>query len=408
MQSIEKKRNIKRHTKDESQQLVEYRANRIKEKQMEYIAKQIPFDLKSGCRHDGEKIVMQCVLCEKWLPRDTRNFHASHGAANFELCPPGHESLCNSAKKPCLKCFRALSVTNLAENPETFKRKKVSDVNKADVKKHGMNGTCTFDGMFKDVVPKCTITGFELNFGSYRDFRCSINNKENKKPHSDKLCELTVFEMNVAQHNAIESIPQAYAQYVRGMHIYYQACVDNKLSVLHEDVRVAWIASVKATSDNIHEYLRHRIATHIYVDTQRKRIKQGIHVSNELRNMIVENSVRKLAEQHYLCFTSFTPMTAIPNDPCHISFERLDNSRPHFDDDGGITNIVFVCRGLNVAAGMSRLKMLRILLYSPKLKPDYSRETYELAHADFALLAKNWKTDETQLLLKNLHPCKPQ
>ena len=65
----------------------------------------------------------------------------------------------------------------------------------------------------------------------------------------------------------------------------------------------------------------------------------------------------------------------------------------HFDDDGGLSNIVFVCRGLNVPAGMSRMKMLRIFLYSPKLKPEYSRETCKLAQADFALLAKNWKKE---------------
>ena len=86
-------------------------------------------------------------------------------------------------------------------------------------------------------------------------------------------------------------------------------------------------------------------------------------------------------------------MTAIRDDPCHISFERIDNSRTHFDDDGGLSNIVFVCRGLNVPAGMSRLKMLRIFLYSPKLRPDISRATRELAQADFAHLAKKWKKE---------------
>ena len=71
-------------------------------------------------------------------------------------------------------------------------------------------------------------------------------------------------------------------------------------------------------------------------------------------------------------------MTAIRDDPCHISFERIDNSRTHFDDDGGLSNIVFVCRGLNVPAGMSRLKMLR---------------SRNLAQADFAHLAKKWKKE---------------
>ena len=64
MQSIKKNPKIKRHSKDENQHLTEYRANRIKEKQMTYIENKIPFQLKKGCRHDGEMIYAMCRMRE--------------------------------------------------------------------------------------------------------------------------------------------------------------------------------------------------------------------------------------------------------------------------------------------------------------------------------------------------------
>ena len=119
--SIKKKPKRKRLTNEEIQQLNEYRANLIKDKQVAYIVNKITFKLKKRCRQkDGEMIEMQCVSCEKWLRRDTRNFIADHGAANFELCAPGHESLHNSAKYPCIKCNCALRINNRATNTEAL------------------------------------------------------------------------------------------------------------------------------------------------------------------------------------------------------------------------------------------------------------------------------------------------
>ena len=98
----EEKPKKKQPTKPDGRQLARDRTNIIKKKQLEYITKNQPFELKPRCEHDvgNMQIVMQCYMCEEWLPRDTDHFSANHGAANFDTCKPGHEWLFNK----CMKC----------------------------------------------------------------------------------------------------------------------------------------------------------------------------------------------------------------------------------------------------------------------------------------------------------------
>jgi hypothetical protein len=64
-----------------------------------------------------------------------------------------------------------------------------------------------------------------------------------------------------------------------------------------------------------------------------------------------------------------------------LLFERIDNAKAHFGDDGSLDNIVFIVRGLNTPGQMSRLKFLRIFLYSPLLAPKCSPEVTEKVSA---------------------------
>jgi hypothetical protein len=128
---------------------------------------------------------------------------------------------------------------------------------------------------------------------------------------------------------------------------------------------------------------------HITRDVDEKRFVKNEKEHISFVNKVKEASLEKMIAQYLRCAYSGAKFT-IENGPRRFSFERNDNAKAHFGDDGSLDNIVFIVRGLNTPGQMSRLKFLRIFLYSPLLAPKCSPEVTEKYQREYDELAKQW------------------
>jgi hypothetical protein len=329
--------------------------------------------LKPRCRRvDGGFIEMKCVGCNKWKERTTENFTKNNGGKNFETCAPGHESLKNSASRPCNTCFATMTsirdatsegyVTRLCAkypphiNPMSFM--KVYD---------GFGGISPWGGVKMVLAPNA-------------DNRAGIHNLDNTdKTHKNWTIDLC--EFNVQQHgDVIPCIETDYTKVYTKMNEIFTNISDdaatdahlNKFTTNFNSTPKQNGVTASRTEDSklydrqlqekhLKKIMAIAIANHYANDIKKNRIKP-VADPKKFKKDLVEKVLALILKQLGKCHYNHIPLT-IKNLYTRFSLERLDNNKAHFNADGTITDTtVIVCRLFNVSAQMSRKKLLTYYL----------------------------------------------
>jgi hypothetical protein len=120
----------------------------------------------------------------------------------------------------------------------------------------------------------------------------------------------------------------------------------------------------KQISDcHLPQIISHAISNHIINDRKNfADLEESKSYIDKYKDKIIKLVFEKLVnEQKFKCAYSNVPLTIL-NSAMRFSFERIDNSKPHFGPEGDIDNIVFICRIFNSRAGMNRRKFLQCFL----------------------------------------------
>ncbi len=254
------------------------------------------------------------------------------------------------------------------------------------------------------------ISGLPLNFSNKSDFMVSIQNLNNKDIHRIETCELIEAEFNVNQHDVIPDIADAIISIFEQMaQLNFE---NNQLETLQDNSDLMTMALTNLDSDPIengvtasrtYDYQTYNkqkrqfhlsfiiysaISTHIEVDFKKtgKSDQEKATYVKKYKKIITNNVIQKLIfDQRFKCSYSHVDLS-IQNNAQRFSFERINNSKPHFGPEGDVDNIVFICRIFNSAAGMNRRKMLQVFLSQSHIP--LSEKVREAATLEYNQLCK--------------------
>jgi hypothetical protein len=323
--------------------------------------------LRSNTRFHQGVVEMECVKCRKFLPRTTDFFTKSLN--NFEQSKPGIESLHNSETHPCNLCYREV-------------RKKFRNTPK------GYLASLTGKAAYPLLDPSWTLrqlakqnnkgyfTGFPLSVVP-GNWQVSIHNLDpNAKEHRPENCVLDIFELNVNQGGPGRAIPdlrEAIMALFEAFVVNYDApplCGKSWLAALKQTPNQLGITG---SQSNPKKYVKQVNEIHLpailsvmilnnhFEDKRKKRYKVVWKPFSRSEKIKLERAiVQAIINQGCRCAYSGVPLTWT-NGWHRLSFERIDNRLPHFEN-GRLDNIVFICRILNGPAQMSRAKMCELML----------------------------------------------
>lgn len=124
--------------------------------------------------------------------------------------------------------------------------------------------------------------------------------------------------------------------------------------------------------------MRGKIRDNIRSDIKAKRFEYPSHLSHQkFVQLVYSNALIQLEKQNGRCAYSTIGLT-IENSWKRFSFERLNNSLPHFTQSGQVTNCVLVCRIFNTIRQLSYKLILQYLLTQKMVEvPDCVRKQVE-------------------------------
>lgn len=330
--------------------------------------------LKPNSRFHKGIIEMQCAVCQEFFPRTTEFFSMSlKNRKHLTTSQPGREILLNSKSTPCKMC-----------------RAKAGKAYRNTPKGYATNLTCkaiypqlNHSWVFRQVSRQNNVgyyTGFPLTLAS-GDWQASIHNLvPAQKDHRPENCVLDIFELNINQGGSSGAIPDlgvAIDALFKAFLANYGAPPLPGDTWLHALSQTPQEMGITGSRTNQKEYQKQcsekhlprilsiMITNHHRNDKIKKRDLNWRPLTREENRKLERDVVEKLIAQGCRCAYSHVPLTWT-NGWQRLSFERLDNSRPHFENRG-LDNVVFICRSLNGPAQMSRAKMLELMLGQTKV-----------------------------------------
>jgi hypothetical protein len=369
----EKKQKKYKQTNNERAAMVkeESDAMRLKLKNFKGVLK-----LKRKCRPvNGGFIEMQCVGCNEWKERTTENFTKDHGGKIFETCAPGHETLRNSAGYPCNTCFATMSSIKRV-TPEGYVaglcHNYPSHINSTSFmeKYNGFGGISPWGGVKMVLKPNA-------------ENRASIHNLDNTD-ETHKNWTIDLWEFNVQQDgDAIPCIETAYTDvYTKMNEIFASPTADDAATTaahlekfttnLKSTPKQNGVTPSSMTDKKLYNHQMKKmhlrtiicraITNHYHEDVFIAKRMKPVADPKKFKKDLVEKVLALILKQLGKCHYSHIPLT-IENLYTRFSLERLDNNKAHFNADGTIPDTtVVVCRLFNVAAQMSRKKLLNYYL----------------------------------------------
>jgi hypothetical protein len=337
----------------------------MQEKLDVHLLQQKPLKLKKGSRLENGKIMMECARCGECKPRSTMYFLANHGGNNFGTCLPGHETLCNSKSKPCRECHKGdlnaevLTRTGFVRHLlHRYPDLSVEWFNETLEKQQGQ-------GLISNVM---------LHLSANVRNAAGIHRRDNKLGHVPSNCFLETQEMNPPQYEAILCLFEAWKTIYEQVARSFSESPDMVDYV--ELLRTQYNKTSKElglpethTSHEYHAFVQrnkfksivdNRIRNHITEDLEKKRFKLPFD-RHKFYRVVYQKAIAQLELQHARCAYSNIGLTHL-REYNQISFERKNNNLPHFDQDGGLSNCVFICRIFNTSKQLSAKMILEYFL----------------------------------------------
>jgi hypothetical protein len=352
-------------------------------------------------REGGDVVVVtDCVKCGVRKPLLPRNFAVAHGGKTLETCVAGSESFHNSAKKPCLVCFAAMTAER---NATVDGRVRIAGANYPGVGVDGFwtmwrrqGGIMVSSGGQTRILEsaRCAVLQLPLNLsgrGIAEWFAPSVNNisAEHKKleNHVVEHSELTCAEVNVSQHDAIPCLKEAWRALIedaaRAMELSLtpdgRAELEAETRAASSEVAANWAnrkhktrngVTVSQVEDKAAYYrqcsnLDVAYITAVATESHRTNDKNRFRLKTTPPDQLKQAEMVDKWIAAPRCAHSGVLLT-IRNGPRRISMDRVDNAVHHT-----AANTVCACRLLNSPAGMSRAKFCTIMLRQGvvRLKP---------------------------------------
>lgn len=234
-------------------------------------------------------------------------------------------------------------------------------------------------------------SNMKLSFVKNSPWRASVHNLFPKqKEHLPENCVLEILEMNVQQHSAIPDLFGAYRQLWSAM-VNLPSSTDVRRNILHFKKNFARTPGQNGVcsrslglqywTDMRHLHLKHilrkSVCNHLKKDNTVFEESNKWYLSQEEKSLLVQACMEKLCNvQKTRCHYSKT-LLSFGNNWAKISIERIDNKKPHFLPGLDLSNVMFVCRILNSAAGWNRKKLLTVFLTQKEVCiPDGLRASY--------------------------------
>jgi hypothetical protein len=337
----------------------------MQEKLDAHLAEGHSLDLQTGSKFEDGKILMQCNKCGEFQPRNTIYFDVN--TANFATCRPGFESLHHSISHPCKACrkanFRVLGPTTKGFIQSIFWRYPSLNLQ-------------WFEETLKKQGGKGPISNMTLNLQAHVSNAVGIHRRNNALGHVPANCVLEVQEMNAQQQEAIPCLFAAwftiYTELARRFGpdpdlTDYVALFRHQYNKTPKELGFDSVRKVGNEYDvfrsqyHFKTILSKQIMSHILADVQRRAF---ILPSNRaiFANLVYQKAIAKLESQFCRCAFSGIGLTHL-REYNQMSFERKDNSLPHFDQDGELSNCVFICRIFNSSKQLSPKMILEYFLH---------------------------------------------
>jgi len=338
--------------------------------------------LEPNSRYHQDIVEMECVTCHKFLPRTTK-FYQRRGN-NLKTSKPGLEPLYNTSYWPCKDCYSTLRKEH-RNTPEGFLASLI-------VKSHyPLLGRSWLLAQLAKQKNKGYFTGFPLECVP-GNWQVSIHNlNPSEKEHRPEHCVLDILELNVNQGGLGRAIPDLRVAATE----LFQAFLENYdgpplpgASWLNALTKTPAHLGIKSSGMIRKEYNKQVNAMHLpailsamivnnhWEDKRKNRYEVWKAFSRSEKAKLQRAVVQAIIRQGCRCAYSGVPLTWT-NGWHRLSFERIDNSLPHFEN-GRLDNIVFVCRILNSGAQMSRAKMCELVLKQTIVAvPEYLRLAIE-------------------------------
>jgi hypothetical protein len=352
----------------------------FKSKLREYLAEGKTLKLKKGCKFEDDEIWMECVQCHEYKLRNTRHFN-SDGSKHFATCPPGHEQLKNSKLYPCKECQKDDRDIDGA-TPKGF----ITCL----LRPYPALSREWFAQTFEAQGGRGPISNFPMLLQKHVQNAAGIHRRDNSLGHIPENCFLEVQEINVSQYMAIPCLFAAwrsiYGELARRFsenpdvtnfvelfrNQYYKTvsdlgCRAKGRSQEYEDFR---------HQRHFKTIVRIQIGHHIDEDLAQKRFTLPFDRA-AFSNVVYEKAILQLEKQNARCAYSDAGLTHT-RAYNQMSFERVNNKLPHFDQDGGLSNCVFVCRLFNGKKQLSAKLILQYFLHQTMVP--LSEQTRAKAH----------------------------
>jgi hypothetical protein len=202
-----------------------------------------------------------------------------------------------------------------------------------------------------------------------------IHRLDNSLGHTPTNCVLEVQEMNAPQHKAIPCLFAAWFTIYTALArrfgpdpdlTDYVALFRKQYTKTPKELGFQGICHGSSQYDlfrsqyQFKTILRAQIISHIANDLKLRGFVPTTGRTN-LINLVYPKAIAQLEAQHGRCAYTGIGLTHL-REYNQISFERKDNSLPHFDQDGGLSNCVFICRIFNTAKQLSAKMILEYFL----------------------------------------------
>lgn len=350
-----------------------------------YLNNNFRFPLQSDCKIENGILLMQCCICKTFKERISENFkRLSKKNSCFLTCYPGYECFVNCISNGCNECNKEALSAKLRTNegfiqnlvikykltPEWFQRK------------------------FTKQNGKGPISGMPLKIEVLGHNATSIHRIDNTLEHTETNCFLELNELNVAQHQAISCLFEAWKEvYKQLINFYQNPEIDNSLylnfiqtqvNTTPQDIGIKGKTySNDRMTQHIPTIIRGKLRSHIYYDKKYLDFKTPDNTTS-FNRILFRNAIAKLTEQKWRCFYTGIQMT-FERKYNQFSFERINNDLPHFTEQGELTNVVFICRLFNSPRQLSRQKILDYLLHQELVVvPDDVKEKAQMEYNELS------------------------
>lgn len=307
-----------------------------------------------------------CPCCQKWKEKTPTNFQENSSSDNLATCKPGFESLRGSKSYPCLACYNNVRFQIVRNYKKEDKNWSVEEVTEMVNRQGG----------------KCPISGAVFSEDSSNpDNFVNLCRKNNDKKHTIANCFLGIAECNPNQHDAIPCLFETYKEiYTTNLKL-----ADGKITLTTDEDDAKRVAEF--TQNWSQNPIQNGVTADCVIDLQAydKQLKDkhlpaiigavNQHLTNDIEAGRLSTSMMKVSRKKYvqnakaaafklliakkcLCNVSGFPLT-IDNGPFRFSFDRNDDSLPHFGLDGtDVTNLNVRGRIFNTSRKMTRKKLL--------------------------------------------------